>query len=793
MKKRDGTRDRRKLAKGGLAAIERAARESEAAGGAAGFDQERKILLWTLRAALATGTIKVLDWDSMDLEPAGLEGLHDGDLSQSERARLVRRGIDRLQRQAKGARHREAPLLRNVELLGAVFGLDPVERMLIALAAAAAVNGQLERCFPGDDGRPLRARARVLADVLGFEEREVVRALNPQGSLARLGLLRADERHYGAWFSLRDGLEALLYQDHAAPGSLLEHFARPAPLAELSLDDFAHLGLDLQMALAALRGALAQRARGFHLLLHGPAGTGKTQLSRALAQALQAPLFEVAVEDSDRDALGQAARRGSYQVAQLFGARLPRALVVFDEMEDAFDFDDGGPLGRFNDHQKGFANRLLEETPLPTIWCSNKLDGLDPAYLRRFDLVLEVPKPPRQARRRILERNLGDLPIEEAVVERLVRCDEITPADCERAARSVRLAGGDAPGGATAMLERVLELRLASRGERTKKESPTCDPAAYSLRYVNADSDPAALLAGLGAHGQGTVLLYGPPGVGKSRYVEHVAERLGRPLLVRYGSDLLDCFVGATEKNIAKMLAEARARDAVLFLDEADSFLGARGGDAALGGVADQRAAGAHGALRQALLLRDQPARCARSGLPAPLRDQGGLPASRPDSGGRAVRGDARRRRRACARGRAGRALPARPGGARRAGAGRFRGGLVPGADAGDVPRRRGAALGARGRGPGEGRCAPRHRVLKLCRIILRATPGQPEPLRRAQEAELARRSRGPQSSFRARYPNPPAGFTGELWEVLVQIRFGRRIRESLDSEAPAGRLYAPN
>lgn len=45
--------------------------------------------------------------------------------------------------------------------------------------------------------------------------------------------------------------------------------------------------------------------------------------------------------------------------------------------------------------------------------------------------------------------------------------------------------------------------------------------------------------------------LYGPPDTGKTAFAHHLADRLGRQLHHRQGSDLLSCWVGQTEKNIA--------------------------------------------------------------------------------------------------------------------------------------------------------------------------------------------------------------------------------------------------
>jgi SpoVK/Ycf46/Vps4 family AAA+-type ATPase len=95
----------------------------------------------------------------------------------------------------------------------------------------------------------------------------------------------------------------------------------------------------------------------------------------------------------------------------------------------------------------------------------------------------------------------------------------------------------------------------------------------YDLRYVNASVDLEALVNGLRANPSGSILLYGPPGTGKTAFVRHMADRIGRPLVGARASDLLDCWLGGTEENIARIFRRATSERAILFLDEVDSFL----------------------------------------------------------------------------------------------------------------------------------------------------------------------------------------------------------------------------
>ena len=62
----------------------------------------------------------------------------------------------------------------------------------------------------------------------------------------------------------------------------------------------------------------------------------------------------------------------------------------------------------------------------------------------------------------------------------------------------------------------------------------------------------------------------------KYETVRRFAQALRRPLLIRQASDIASKYVGETEQNMARMFEEAGTEEAVLLLDEADSFLRSR-------------------------------------------------------------------------------------------------------------------------------------------------------------------------------------------------------------------------
>jgi SpoVK/Ycf46/Vps4 family AAA+-type ATPase len=77
---------------------------------------------------------------------------------------------------------------------------------------------------------------------------------------------------------------------------------------------------------------------------------------------------------------------------------------------------------------------------------------------------------------------------------------------------------------------------------------------------------------------QGRCILnfYGAPGTGKTRAALGVALRLGKPLYQVDYATIISKYLGDTAKHIRLAFAQARANDAVLFFDEADSLLSKR-------------------------------------------------------------------------------------------------------------------------------------------------------------------------------------------------------------------------
>jgi SpoVK/Ycf46/Vps4 family AAA+-type ATPase len=297
-------------------------------------------------------------------------------------------------------------------------------------------------------------------------------------------------------------------------------------------------------------------------------------LAKTLARELGAPLYEVSYLDGSGDAVEGKARLRAYRSAQAILGR--GSLLMFDEAEEVFTWS-RGLFSHSKQSEKAWLNRMLESAPVPTLWISNDIEGIDPALLRRFGLVLELPVPPRKKRRKILQHYSGGL-LGRKELKRLSRRSDLAPALVENAARIAK--EGKKKKREKRFL-RILDRHLRAQGlpglhdksEKSEETSPDLLPPHYNPALPNTPADLEAIARGIEAHPEARLCLYGPPGTGKSAYGLWLARRLGRPALVKKGSDLLSMWVGGTEKNIAEAFREARKKKAVLIFDEVDSFL----------------------------------------------------------------------------------------------------------------------------------------------------------------------------------------------------------------------------
>ena len=162
------------------------------------------------------------------------------------------------------------------------------------------------------------------------------------------------------------------------------------------------------------------------VLLHGPPGTGKTILAKAVAQSTEASFLRVVGSEFVQKYIGEGARlvRELFELAK---SKSP-AIIFIDELDAIGARRMDGATSGDREVQRTLMQILAEmdgfdaRGEVKLIAATNRLDMLDPALLRpgRFDRVIEIPLPTREAREAILRIHTSGMNLDPGVNLKLI-------------------------------------------------------------------------------------------------------------------------------------------------------------------------------------------------------------------------------------------------------------------------------------------------------------------------------------------------------------------------------------
>lgn len=414
---------------------------------------------------------------------------------------------------------------------------------------------------------------RALAGILNHPESTIRQALSNNSLLSRTGLIRVNRSGAQRMMSKLEILTAsaldLMMDASFEPMDLLKTILKSSPNSDLSFDDdYQHFEAAKKIIYPYLKQASTQRIKGVNIFLYGAPGTGKTEFVKAISDTLSIPCYEVSSQDEDGDPVAGSKRLNAYASAQNILKDQP-CIIMFDEVEEIFVNDIDKSVAQ---QRKAWFTLLLENNVVPTIWISNKSRGIDPAFIRRFDMAFEMPMPTKQKRIDMLTQSSAGKLSSEAI-ERFAKHQALAPAMIDQACKVIHNFASENTNLDEVFEEIVSNKLKLQRHEPIEQQGKTALPQHYNPDYMNTDVDMKQIALSLTNHESARICLYGPPGTGKTAYGHYLAQQLSKPIHLKKASDLISKYVGGTEENLAAAFKEAQEEKAILMIDEVDTFI----------------------------------------------------------------------------------------------------------------------------------------------------------------------------------------------------------------------------
>ena len=478
-----------------------------------------------------------------------------------------------------------APPALPLPRLAGVLGLDDVERRIVAALVAAEHDPDLERAFAyaWNDFTRKRPDAGFLIELVGGGDparRDAVRRALADGAAlrrARIVLVGAagdadTTPPLRRIVRLADrAIRHLQGDDALDPALARSTTAPPAPREPLVI---APATVD------AVRRALAAGAAP-RVLLAGPPGTGKALVARAIAAETGRAVLRV-----DAGELAADGDRLEEQVARIVREAAMRDAIVV--MRLARIEGDAAHAPRLAELTRELRGPVVYTAPARPPWLLHAVPEL---------VEIDVAAPALAERTRLWHDALaaaGGAAAPGAIDEVAARFSLAGAAihrAAERAVAQARIAARPGPlalDDLTESARAVLQHRLGTVARRIAPgfawdDLVLPDDTLDVIRELVAFAKHRPHLLeqwGFGKklpYGRGvSAILAGPPGTGKTMVAQLLARELGYDLYLIELAQVVNKYIGETEKNLARVFDEAEGSHAILFFDEADALFAKR-------------------------------------------------------------------------------------------------------------------------------------------------------------------------------------------------------------------------
>ncbi|TKX87738.1 AAA family ATPase [Halorubrum sp. SS5] len=358
------------------------------------------------------------------------------------------------------------------------------------------------------------------------------------------------------------------------------------------------------------------------VLLHGPPGTGKTLIAKAVANEIDANFHTI----SGPEIMSKYYGESEEQLREVFeeASEESPAIIFMDELDSIAPKREeaGGDVERRVVAQLlSLMDGLEERGEVVVIGATNRVDAIDQALRRggRFDREIEVGVPDRDGRKEILQVHTRNMPLTEGVdldeyaenthgfvgadLESLAKesamhalrrirpeidleSDEIdadvlnsiqvTEADFKEAMKGIE------PSALREVFVEVPDVSWDQVGGLEDTKERLRETIQWPLEYPEVFEE-------LDMEAAKGVLMYGPPGTGKTLLAKAVANESESNFISIKGPELLNKYVGESEKGVREVFSKARENaPTIVFFDEIDSIATERGQNSGDSGVGER-------------------------------------------------------------------------------------------------------------------------------------------------------------------------------------------------------------
>ncbi|MCZ7356589.1 MAG: CDC48 family AAA ATPase [Candidatus Methanoperedens sp.] len=347
------------------------------------------------------------------------------------------------------------------------------------------------------------------------------------------------------------------------------------------------------------------------VLLHGPPGTGKTMLAKAVANESDAYFITI----NGPEIMSKYYGESEHKLREAFdeAEKNTPAIIFIDEIDSIAPKRaevTGEVERRVVAQLLSLMDGLKSRKNVIVIGATNRPEALDMALRRpgRFDREIELRVPDREGRREIFQIHTRGMPLAEDVnlddladrtygfvgADIAAMCREAAMTSLRRILPEIDLELKEIP---KETLDKLIVMR--SDFEEVMKE---IQPSALreilfevpnvTWEDIGGLENVKALLSEavewplrygesfrrIGVEAPKGVLLYGPPGTGKTLLAKAIASESEANFITVKGSDILSKWYGESEKHIAEIFKKARqVAPAIIFLDELDALSPMRG------------------------------------------------------------------------------------------------------------------------------------------------------------------------------------------------------------------------